>query len=239
MNALQTNHTPKRILLSWSGGKDSAWALHLLRRQPQYEVVALLTTINEEFRRVAIHGFREELLDRQAASIGLPLWKVDLPFPCTNAEYESRMAAVCARAVAEGLHGIAFGDLFLEDIRAYRIEKLAPTGLEPIFPVWCADLGISTAELARQMIAAGLRARLTCVDPRHLDASFAGRAFDAALLADLPAAVDPCGERGEFHTFAFAGPIFSRTISVLPGETVERDNFIYADLLPAPADVDG
>ncbi len=239
MNALQTNHTPKRILLSWSGGKDSAWALHLLRRQPQYEVVALLTTINEEFRRVAIHGFREDLLDRQAASIGLPLWKVDLPFPCTNAEYESRMAAVCARAVAEGLHGIAFGDLFLEDIRAYRIEKLAGTGLEPIFPVWTPDLGITTAELARQMIAAGLRARLTCVDPRHLDASFAGRAFDAALLADLPAAVDPCGERGEFHSFAFAGPIFSRTISVLPGETVERDNFIYADLLPAPAGVDG
>ncbi len=239
MNALQTNHTPKRILLSWSGGKDSAWALHLLRRQPQYEVVALLTTINEEFRRVAIHGFREDLLDRQAASIGLPLWKVDLPFPCTNAEYESRMAAVCARAVAEGLHGIAFGDLFLEDIRAYRIEKLAGTGLEPIFPVWTPDLGITTAELARQMIAAGLRARLTCVDPRHLDASFAGRAFDAALLADLPAAVDPCGERGEFHSFAFDGPIFSRTISVLPGETVERDNFIYADLLPAPAGVDG
>ncbi len=228
----------KRILLSWSGGKDSAWALHLLRQQTQYEVVALLTTVNEEFRRVAIHGFREELLDRQAASIGLPLWKVDLPFPCSNAAYESRMAAVCARAVGEGLHGIAFGDLFLEDIRAYRIEKLAPTGLEPIFPVWTPDLGIGTAELARQMIAAGLRAHLTCVDPRHLDASFAGRTFDAALLADLPAGVDPCGERGEFHSFAFAGPIFSHTISVLPGETVVRDNFIYADLLPAPAGPD-
>jgi diphthamide synthase (EF-2-diphthine--ammonia ligase) len=145
------------------------------------------------------------------------------------------MAAVCARAVAEGLHGIAFGDLFLEDIRAYRIEKLAPTGLQPIFPVWTPDLGLTTAELARQMIAAGLRAHLTCVDPRHLDASFAGRTFDATLLADLPASVDPCGERGEFHSFAFAGPIFSRTISVLPGKAVERDNFIYADLLPAPA----
>ena len=223
----------KRILLSWSGGKDSAWALHLLRQQPQYEVVALVTTINKEFRRVAIHGFREELLDLQAAAAGLPLWKVDLPFPCSNADYESRMAAVCARAVAEGLHGIAFGDLFLEDIRAYRVAKLAGTGLEPIFPVWCPSLGITTAELARQMIAAGLRAHLTCIDPRSLNPSFAGRTFDASLLADLPAAVDPCGERGEFHTFAFAGPIFSRTVPVIPAETVERDNFIYAELLPA------
>ncbi len=228
----------KPILLSWSGGKDSAWALHLLRQSPDYEVVALLTTINEKFRRVAIHGFREELLDLQAEAIGLPLWKVDLPFPCSNADYESRMAAVCARASAEGLHGIAFGDLFLEDIRAYRIARLAGTGLEPIFPVWCPDLGLTTAELAQQMIAAGLRAHLTCVDPRHLDASFAGRTFDASLLADLPSSVDPCGERGEFHTFAFAGPMFSRTIPVLPGERVERDNFIYADLLPAPAETE-
>jgi uncharacterized protein (TIGR00290 family) len=234
IEANQQHSTPKRILLSWSGGKDSAWALHLLRQQPEYEVVGLLTTINEKFRRVAIHGFREELLDQQAASIGLPLWKVDLPFPCTNADFESRMAKVCTRAVAEGLHGIAFGDLFLEDIRAYRIAMLAGTGLEPIFPVWCPSLGISTAELARQMIASGLRAHLTCMDPRSLSPSFAGRTFDADLLADLPAEVDPCGERGEFHTFAFAGPIFSRTVSVLPGETVERDNFIYADLLPAP-----
>jgi uncharacterized protein (TIGR00290 family) len=223
----------KPILLSWSGGKDSAWALHLLRQDPAYEVVALLTTLNEQFRRVAIHGFREELLDLQAEAIGLPLWKVDLPFPCSNADYETRMAAVCARASAEGLDGIAFGDLFLEDIRAYRIARLAGTGLEPIFPVWCADLGLTTAELARQMIAAGLRAHLTTIDPRHLDASFAGRTFDAQLLADLPPSVDPCGERGEFHSFAFAGPIFSRTIPVIPGERVERDNFIYADLLPA------
>ena len=220
---------PQRILLSWSGGKDSAWALHLLRQQPQYEVVALVTTINQQFRRVAIHGFREELLDRQAAAAGLPLWKVELPFPCSNADYESRMAAVYARAAAEGIRGIAFGDLFLEDIRAYRIATLAGTGLEPIFPVWTADLGLTTAELARKMISAGLCARLTCVDPRSLSPSFAGRSFDAALLADLPAAVDPCGERGEFHTFA----MFSRTVPVIPAETVERDNFIYAELLPA------
>ena len=225
--------SPKRILLSWSGGKDSAWALHLLRQQPEYQVVGLVTTLTEQFRRVAIHGFREELLDQQAAAAGLPLWKVNLPFPCSNADYESRMAAVCARAVAEGLHGIAFGDLFLEDIRAYRIEKLAGTGLEPIFPVWCPSLGVSTAELARQMIAAGLRARLTCIDPRSLDRSFAGRSFDSVLLADLPPAVDPCGERGEFHSFACAGPMFSRTVPVIPAQTVERDNFIYAELLPA------
>src|ERR1019366_7684733 len=166
----------------WSCGKYSAWALHLLRRENKYEVVALLTTINEKFRRVAIHGFREELLDRQAASVGLPLWKVDLPFPCSNADYESRMAQVCARASAEGLYGIAFGDLFLEDIRAYRIEKLAGTGLQPIFPVWTPDLGITTAELARQMIAAGLRAHLTCIDPRSLRPSFAGRRSSPAPI---------------------------------------------------------
>lgn len=226
---------PRRILLSWSGGKDSAWALHLLRRRGEYEVVGLLTTINERFRRIAIHGVREELLDLQAAALGLPLWKVDLPFPCSNPDYELRMSAVCERAAAEGLHGIAFGDLFLEDIRAYRIARLAGTGLEPIFPVWTPDLGITTTELAREMIALGVRAHLTCVDPRVLSPSFAGRIFDSSLLGDLPATVDPCGERGEFHTFVYAGPIFSRTIRVIPGEVVERDNFIYADLLPAPA----
>src|ERR1700723_4293356 len=171
---IQPRPAPRRILLSWRGGKDSAWALHLLRQQGEYEVVALLTTLNEQFRRVAIHGTREELLDLQAAATGLPLWKVDLPFPCSNADYESRMAAVCARAVAEGLHGIAFGDLFLEDIRAYRVEKMAATGLEPIFPCWL----IPTDELARSMIAAGIRAHLVCIDPRKMDRKFAGRVFD-------------------------------------------------------------
>ena len=219
---------PHPILLSWSGGKDCAWALYLLRQQPAYEVVGLLTTINQHFRRVAMHGYREELLDLQAAAAGLRLWKVPLPWPCSNADYEAVMSTACARAVAEGIYGIAFGDLFLEDIRAYREQALAPTGLVPLFPCW----QLPTADLARTMIAAGLQARLTCVDPRQLNSSFAGRAFDAALLADLPSTVDPCGERGEFHTFVHAGPMFSHTISIRPGETVERDGFTYADFLP-------
>jgi uncharacterized protein (TIGR00290 family) len=218
----------KRILLSWSGGKDSAWALHLLRSQTEVEVVGLLTTVNQEFGRVAMHGFREELLDRQGEAAGLPLWKVPLPWPCSNEVYERLMAEVCKRAVAEGLQGIAFGDLFLEDIRAYRVEKLAGTGLEPIFPCWL----IPTDVLAREMIAAGIRAHLVCIDPRTMDRKFAGRVLDAELLAELPETVDPCGERGEFHTFVSAGPMFSGSIEVSAGEVVERDGFVYADLLP-------
>jgi uncharacterized protein (TIGR00290 family) len=219
-----------KILLSWSGGKDSAWALEMLRRRRQYEVVGLLTTLNETFRRVAIHGYREALLDEQAAAAGLPVWKVDLPFPCTNAEYEARMAVVAERAVREGIYGMAFGDLFLEEIRDYRLKKLAGTGLEAIFPVW----GIPTEQLAEEMVAGGLKAYLACVDPRVLDRSFAGRRFDAQLLKELPAGVDHCGERGEFHTFACGGPMFSRSIGVTPAEVVERDGFVYADLLPVP-----
>jgi uncharacterized protein (TIGR00290 family) len=218
----------KRILLSWSGGKDSAWALHLLRSQTEVEVVGLLTTVNQEFGRVAMHGFREELLDRQGEAAGLPLWKVPLPWPCSNEVYERLMAEVCKRAVAEGLQGIAFGDLFLEDIRAYRVEKLAGTGLEPIFPCWL----IPTDVLAREMIAAGIRAHLVCIDPRTMDRKLAGRVLDAELLAELPETVDPCGERGEFHTFVSAGPMFSGSIEVSAGEVVERDGFVYADLLP-------
>ena len=216
----------KKILLSWSGGKDSAWTLHTLRRSPEYAIAGLLTTVNEEFRRVAIHGFREELLDQQAEMAGLPLWKVPLPFPCSNEQYEARMAAVCSRAVEEGFEGIAFGDLFLEEIRAYRIAKLAGTGLEPIFPLW----RIPTDELALTMMAGGLRARLTCLDPRKLPAEFAGREWDRELLRALPAGVDPCGENGEFHTFAYAGPMFRRPIAVKNGPCVERDGFVYADM---------
>jgi uncharacterized protein (TIGR00290 family) len=221
----------RRILLSWSGGKDSAWALHLLRTDPQYasyEVAGLLTTVNQHFGRVAMHGFRQSLLDLQAEAAGLPLWKIPLPWPCPNDVYESLMAEACARAVREGLHGIAFGDLFLEDIRAYRVAQLAPTGLEPIFPCWL----LPTAQLAQDMISSGVRAHLVCVDPRQLDAGFAGRLFDRQLLRDLPVSVDPCGEGGEFHTFVSAAPFFSRSIEVQPGETVERDGFVYADLLP-------
>jgi uncharacterized protein (TIGR00290 family) len=217
----------KKILLSWSGGKDSAWALHLLRRAKEFEVGGLLTTVNEKFGRVAIHGFREELLQRQAEETGLPLWRVALPFPCSNEIYEAQMAAACEKAVREGFSGVAFGDLFLEEIRAYRVKKLAGTGLEPIFPVW----GVPTDQLAREMMAGGLRARLTCVDPRKVPVSFAGREWDASLLEELPPTVDPCGENGEFHSFAYAGPMFRSTISVVTGERVERDGFVYCDLM--------
>jgi len=217
----------KKILCSWSGGKDSAWALHLLRQSTEFEVCGLLTTVNEKFRRVAIHGFREELLDLQAERTGLPLWKVPLPFPCSNEEYELRMAEVYQRARQEGLEGIAFGDLFLEEIRAYRLGILKGTGLEPVFPLW----GIPTERLAGTMMAGGLRARLTCIDPRRLPAEFAGREWDPTLLSDLPPGTDPCGENGEFHSFAYAGPMFHTAIPVVSGERVERDGFIYADLL--------
>lgn len=188
-----------------------------------------MTTVNQHFGRVAMHGFRESLLDLQAEAAGLPLWKLPLPWPCSNEIYESIMSSACARAVEEGIEAVAFGDLFLEDVRQYRVEKLAGTGLEPVFPCW----GLPTAELARTMIAAGVEARLTCIDPRKLEARFAGRSFDAALLEDLPATVDPCGERGEFHSFVCAGPMLSRSIDVRAGEVVERDGFVYADLLPA------
>lgn len=229
----------KPILLSWSGGKDSAWALHLLRNDPtwaaEYEVAALLTTVNERFGRVAMHGYRESLLEAQAEAAGLPLWKVPLPWPCSNEAYEAAMRAACERAVAEGIEGVAFGDLFLEDIRAYRVAKLEGTGLEPVFPCWL----LPTAQLAREMIAAGFRAHLTCVDPRAFASSeearrYVGREFDATLLAELPESIDPCGERGEFHTFVSAGPVFSRSIEVRRGDVVERDGFLYADFLPEP-----
>lgn len=218
----------KKILLSWSGGKDSAWALHILRSHDEFEVAGLLTTVNEAFHRVAIHGFREELLQQQAERAGLPVWTVPLPFPCSNEIYEALMAATCERAVHEGFTGIAFGDLFLEEIRSYRETKLAGTGLTPIFPLW----GIPTDELARQMLEGGLRARLTCVDPRRVTKELAGREWDRALLTELPADVDPCGENGEFHSFAYAGPMFEKPIEVEAGERVERDGFVYCDLLP-------
>jgi uncharacterized protein (TIGR00290 family) len=220
-----------KALLSWSSGKDSALALHVLRTRGEIEVVGLVTTYTEPFDRVAMHGVRMELVEAQARSAGLPLWRVSLPWPCPNAAYEERMRALVERACGEGITRFAFGDLFLEDIRAYREKQLAGTGLEPLFPVW--GLPADTPALARTMLASGLQAILTCVDPRQLTPSFVGRSFDAALLADLPAGVDPCGERGEFHTFCHAGPIFDRPIPVRVGETVERDGFWFADVLPA------
>jgi uncharacterized protein (TIGR00290 family) len=186
----------------------------------------MLTTVNESAQRVAMHAVRMELLDAQADALGLPLWKVPIPSPCPNEVYERAMSQVVARAVREGFTHIAFGDLFLEDVRRYREERLAGTGLSPIFPLFGAD----TAALAREMIGAGLAARITCVNPAVLDRSFAGREFDTSLLADLPASVDPCGERGEFHSFAYDGPMFRHPIPIRRGIVVERDGFVFADL---------
>ncbi len=220
-----------KALLSWSSGKDSAWALHLLRQSGDVEVVGLVTTFNAAFGRVAMHGVREALVREQAAAAGLPLWPVPLPWPCSDETYEELMRGVVEKAREEGVTVFAFGDLFLADIRAYRERQLAGTGLTPAFPVWGAPE--ETPALAREMIAGGLRATLTCVDPKQLSPAFAGREFDARLLADLPPGVDPCGERGEFHTFCHAGPMFSRPIPVRVGETVLRDGFQFADLMAA------
>jgi uncharacterized protein (TIGR00290 family) len=222
----------KKVLLAWSSGKDSAWTLHTLRRQ-NIEVSALLTTLNEAAGRVAMHGVRSALLEQQAAAIGLPVWQIPLPFPCTNEEYEARMADACRRAVAEGFGTIAFGDLFLPDVRAYRERQLAGSGLTPVFPLW----ELPTAILARDMIDAGLRARLSCIDSRQIDASFAGHEFDRALLSVLPPSADPCGENGEFHTFVYDGPMFSRPLCIESGEVRNVDGFIYADLLCSGAPV--
>jgi uncharacterized protein (TIGR00290 family) len=216
-----------KILVSWSSGKDAAWMLHVLRSSHTEALGGLLTTTNEAFDRVAMHGVRREILEAQAAAAGLPLHVVPLPWPCSNGEYERRMGAAVARAVSDGFTHVAFGDLFLEDVRQYREERLAGTGLTPLFPLWKVA---TTAALAGQMIAGGLQARLSTVDPRVLDASFAGRSFDTRLLADLPETIDPCGERGEFHTCVTAGPMFARPIPIAVGDTVIRDGFAFADL---------
>jgi len=221
----------KRVLLSWSSGKDSAWTLHLLRQERDVEVVGLLTTFNEAADRVAMHAVRRVLVEAQARAAGLPLWPVLLPWPCSNEIYEARMQEAVERARREGVTHIAFGDLFLEDIRAYREQKLARTGIDPLFPIWGGPQ--DTPQLARQMLAGGLRAVLTCVDPKQLDARFVGRWLDADFLAELPAGVDPCGERGEFHTFCCAGPMFDRPIRVCVGESSLRDGFWFADVVGA------
>ncbi|HEY7896712.1 MAG TPA: hypothetical protein VIC24_17535 [Gemmatimonadaceae bacterium] len=217
----------KKVLLSWSSGKDSAWTLHVLRQRTDVVVTALLTTFNVAADRVAMHAVRRDLVRAQAERAGLPLWEVDLPWPCSNDEYESRMRAACDRAVADGITTVAFGDLFLEDVRAYRERQLAGTGLEPMFPLW----GAPTDALARQMIAAGVKARITCVDPAQVSPAFAGREFDTALLGELPSSADPCGEKGEFHTFVHDAPVFDRAIDVQAGVIVERDGFVFADVV--------
>ena len=220
--------TPK-ALIAWSSGKDSAWALHEARRAGTLEIVGALTTVTETFGRVSMHGVREELLRSQLDAAGLPAMVVHIPFPCSNEIYEKKMATAMANARTAGVTHIIFGDLFLEDVRAYRERQLAGTNITPVFPLW----GRSTAALARDMIEARVEAYLSTVDLRKLPASFAGRRFDDALLAALPAEADPCGENGEFHSFVSAGPMLSGKIAVSVGHTVERDGFAYADLLPA------
>lgn len=214
------------MLLSWSSGKDSAWALQVLRERGEYSVVGLVTTINEVAERVAMHAVRVRLLETQAAAVGLPLWKVPIPAPCTNEQYEARMSSLIERAEAANVAAFAFGDLFLSDVRAYREKQLASTRITPVFPLWERPTG----GLAAEMIERGVRAKLTCVDPTKLDASFAGRDFDMALLRDLPAGVDPCGENGEFHSFVYDGPMMTRPIPISVGQVVERDGFVFADV---------
>jgi len=205
--------------------------LHHVRQSGDVEIAGLLTTVSSQFGRIAMHGVRETLLDAQAEALHLRCWKVPIPWPCSNAIYEEEMFRVLREAQREGITHLVFGDLFLADLRAYRETRLARIGIHGLFPLWLRD----TALLAREMLASGLKATLTCIDPKKLSPAFAGRSFDAALLADLPAGVDPCGENGEFHTFASAGPMFERSIEVDIGETVEREGFVFADLLPRSA----
>jgi uncharacterized protein (TIGR00290 family) len=216
----------KKTMLAWSSGKDSAWALHILKQDPEFEVVGLFSTVNEAFNRVAMHAVRLELLMRQAQSAGLPMEIVNIPYPCSNNDYEDRMRAFIEKAKDEKIECIAFGDLFLEDVRRYREEKLAGTGITPIFPLW----GIPTRTLSKEMIRNGLRAVITCLDPKHIPPEFAGSEYSESFLEQIPESVDPCGENGEFHSFAYAGPMFNETIAISAGEVVQRDGFVFADI---------
>jgi uncharacterized protein (TIGR00290 family) len=217
-----------KVLVSWSSGKDSAWMLHKLKQDPAIEIGGLLTTMNEAFDRVAMHAVRRSLVEAQARAAGVPLRTIPLPWPCTNEEYEARMRAAVSQAVDEGFTHVAFGDLFLEDVRAYREGRLAAAGKRGLFPLWGRD----TADLASEFLDAGFEATVVCVDPRLLDASSCGRRYDE-LLAELPPSVDPCGENGEFHTFVSAGPIFAEPIVCKRGEIVEREGFFFCDLTAA------
>jgi len=220
---------PHKTIVSWSSGKDSAWALYEAGRNPDLEIVGLLTTVTEAFHRVSMHGVREELLDAQARSLGLPVVKVPIPYPCPNEIYESSMSKVLSQAREEGVTRIVFGDLYLADIREYREAKLDKSGFEGVWPLWLQD----TKTLARRMVEGGLKASIVCLDPKKLPRGFAGRVYDEKLLRDLPGDVDPCAENGEFHTFAWDGPMFKEPVRFGAGETVERDGFVFTDLLPA------
>jgi uncharacterized protein (TIGR00290 family) len=217
----------KKTLLSWSSGKDSAWSLHMLRQDPEIDLVGIYSVVNATHQRVAMHATRLELLQRQAEAVGLPLDVINIPHPCTNEQCEAIMGQFVRQAVARGIECMAFGDLFLPEIRAYREHQLEGTDIAPLFPLW----GIPTRELALRMLSAGLEAHISCVDPRKLPAHFAGRKWSRALLDELPATVDPCGENGEFHTIAVSGPMFRKPLDVRPGEIVEREGFVFADVL--------
>lgn len=220
-----------RALVSWSTGKDSAWALHEARRAGEVEIVGLLTTVTAPYQRVSMHGVRVELLAAQALAVGLPLHVVEIPSPCPNEVYAQAMADTLAVARARGITHVVFGDLFLEDVRAYREARMAEAGMTPVFPLWGRD----TRALADEMLDAGVEAWITCCDPRHVPRELAGRRLDRALLDSLPAGVDPCGERGETHTFVAAGPMFSSSIAVEVGEIAERNGFVFADLVQPAA----
>lgn len=215
----------KNTWLSWSSGKDSAWALHVLRQSADYEVTGLFTTINAEFERVAMHAVRVELLRQQAQAVGLPLYLIEIPYPCSNEQYAAVMTDFMAHASNETVRCMAFGDLYLQDVRSYREERMQGSGIEPVFPLW----GRPTRALLEEMLAGGLRACLTCVDPRVLPAEFAGRELTSALLDSMPSTIDPCGENGEFHSFVFDGPMFAYPLDIEMGEVVTRDGFVFAD----------
>lgn len=219
----------KKTVVSWSTGKDSAWATYQLQSRDDIELVGCLCTINQEFQRTAMHAVRVELLKAQAAALQLPLTIIELPFPCSNEQYQLIMGDATQTLIDQGVECLSFGDLFLEDIRQYRIDNLKSTGIEPIFPLWL----MPTDQLAKNMIEGGLKTVITCVDPKQLDASFAGRLFDQSFLDDLPDGVDPCGENGEFHSFVYDGPMFKKAINIQVGEVVERDGFVFADVLQA------
>jgi len=217
----------KKVLVSWSTGKDSAYALHHIRQSNEYEVVGLLSTLTEEYDRVAMHATRHELLKQQAEQLGLPLYPVFIPSSCSNELYEARMDIALKQAINEGISHVVFGDLFLEDIRKYRESQLAKINMIPLFPLW----GMNTKHLAKEMIDAGIKAIITCVDPKKLDSSFVGREFNEQLLRDFPKEIDPCGENGEFHTFVYDGPMFNKSISISVGTILERGGYFFGDIL--------